>query len=164
MLPSGTPQFRHRNLPTAREVITGHRGRSLLNTGHWPRVHDFATVLAGSGADVDNPVAFTNGFFVVFDNNHRVAQITQTSQRVDEPTVITLVQTDRRFVEHVQGANQTRTNLACEPNALRLSSRQRSRRSRQREVIEADIEQKSESSIDLFCHALGNHAISVGQF
>ena len=102
-------------------------------------------------ADVNNPVAFANGLFVVFDNNHRVAQITQPSQRVDEPAVITLVQTDRRLVEHVQGAHQTRTNLACKPNALRLSSRQRSCRSSQREVIEADIEQKTESSIDLFC-------------
>ena len=121
-------------------------------------------MLASPWADVNNPVAFANGLFVVFDNNHRVAQITQPSQRVDEPAVITLVQTDRRLVKHVQGAHQTRTNLTCKPNALRLSSRQRSCRSSQREVIEADIEQKTESSIDLFCHAFGNHAISVRQF
>ena len=79
-------------------------------------------------ADVDDPIRFLDGVLVVFDHDHRVPQVAETVQRVDETPVVTLVQTDARFVEHVQGPDETGTDLAGETYALGLAAGERARR------------------------------------
>ena len=120
-------------------------------------------MLAGTRTDVDDPVGFANGLLVVLDDQHRVAEVAQSQQRVDEPAVVALVQTDRRLVEHVQRADQTGSDLAGQPDALRLAAGQRRRVSGQAEVVEADVEQEAEAGVDLFRHPLGDQPIAFAE-
>ncbi|CAB5028847.1 unannotated protein [freshwater metagenome] len=90
-------------------------------------MHDAAAVLAGTRPDVDHIVGHLDGFLVVLDHEHGVAEIAEPYQRLDEPGVVALVQPDRRFVEHVQHAHETAADLRREPDALRLAAGERAR-------------------------------------
>src|SRR3546814_13661730 len=70
----------------------------------------FRSVLAGAGTDVDDVVGDADRVLVVLDDDHRVAEVAQPDERVDEPTVVALVQADRRLVEHVEDRKSTRLN------------------------------------------------------
>jgi hypothetical protein len=51
-----------------------------------------------------------------------------TSVSISRP-VVALVQADRRLVEHIQGADEAGADLRREPDALRLTTCERARRS-----------------------------------
>ena len=80
-----------------------------------------------------------------------------------EPAVVALVQADRRLVEHVQRADQPGADLAGQADALRLATGERAGRARQREVVEADVEQEAEPGVDLLRDPLGDHPVALGE-
>ena len=147
----------------ADEVLPGDRLLDLGDARHRAAVDDRAAVLAGAGADVDDPVALADRLLVVLDDDHRVAEVAQAGERVDEPAVVALVQADRRLVEHVQRADEARADLAGQPDALRLTAGERARRAGQRQVVEPDVEQEPEPGVDLLGHPLGDHPLALGQ-
>ena len=59
------------------------------------------------------------------------------------------MKTDARFVENIKHIHQLRTYLCGKSDALTLTARQRCRSTVQRKVIEAHIEQKAETAINL---------------
>ena len=56
-------------------------------------------------------------------HNHGIAGITQPLQRGDEPVVVPLVQSYAWLVQDVEHIHQPRTDLGCQPDALRLPAR-----------------------------------------
>ncbi len=82
-------------------------------------------MLARAGAHIDQVIGGADGVFVMFDHDHGVIQIAQAHQRADQTVVIALMQANRRFVQHIHHAGQTRTDLRSQPNPLRLAARQR---------------------------------------
>ena len=153
----------HRDRLAAGQVLPGDRLLDLGDARDRPAVDDGAAVLAGAGADVDDPVALADRLLVVLDDDDRVAEVAQPGERVDEPAVVALVQPDRRLVEHVQRADEPRPDLAGEPDALGLAAGQRAGRARQREVVEPDVEQEPEAGVDLLGHPLGDHPLALGE-
>src|SRR5205823_3212629 len=81
-----------------------------------------STMRAGAGADVDQVIAVADAVFVVLDHEYGVADVAQTMQRADEPRVVALVKADRRLVQDVANANQTRTDLGRQTDALRFAA------------------------------------------
>ena len=186
-LPSGIATSRSLRLCSRAPWTTtcsAPRGRRVAGTGidlrpdrYWPvigvldledaldrtAVDDLAAVLAGARPDVDDPVALADRLLVVLDDDHRVAEVAQPGQRVDQAPVVALVQADRRLVEHVQRADQTGADLAGEADALRLATGERAGRARQREVVEADVEQEPEAGVDLLGDPLGDHPLALGE-
>ena len=79
---------------------------------------------AGAGADVDQIVGGADGLLVVLDDDHRVAEVAQVLERLQQPGVVALVQADRRLVEDVEHAGQARADLRGQPNALALAAGQ----------------------------------------
>ena len=120
-------------------------------------------MLTGAGPDVDDVVGDADGLLVVLDDEHRVAEVAQAHERVDEPGVVALVQADRRLVEHVEHADEPAADLRAEPDALRFATRERARVARQREVVETDVEQEPQAGVDLFEHLLGDDAIALDE-
>src|SRR5699024_7937820 len=124
----------------AGEVVAGEgvlgRQQFLIRT----RVHDVPAVLARARADVDDPVRRSDRLFVVFDDDERIAEITQAGEGVDEAPVITLVEPDARFVEHVEHSDESGTNLRGETDPLCLPARERACGAGEGEVVEADVE------------------------
>ena len=128
-----------------------------------PGEHDVAAVLARARADVDHVVGDPDRLLVVLDDEHRVAEVAQAHERVDEPAVVALVQPDRRLVEHVEHADEAAADLGGEPDALRLAAGERAGRPDKREVVEPDVEQEAHAGVDLLDHPLGDHAVALGQ-
>jgi hypothetical protein len=100
---------------------------------------DMAAVDAGGRAHVDDMVGGQDRLLVVFDHEHRIAQVAQAAQRLQQAGVVALVQADGRLVEHIEHAGQARADLAGQADALALAARQGARGARQVEVVEADV-------------------------
>ncbi len=56
--------------------------------------------------EVDDVVRLPDRVLVVLDDDHRVAEVAQAHERVEQALVVALVQADRRFVEDVHHADQ----------------------------------------------------------
>ena len=151
--------------PRARQVRARERRSRVV--GHQLRrraLKDHVTaVLAGAGPEIDDVVGGSNRLLVVFYDDDRVAQIAQAGQRRQQLAVVALMQADRRLIEHVQHARQVCTNLRREPNALALSTRQRGRRTPQRQVANTDIVEKSNAILNFPQDPLGDDRFAIGQ-
>ena len=75
----------------------------------------------------------------MLDHQHRVAEVAQPLERVEQALIVALMKSDRWLIEDVQHADQARSDLRREPDALALAARQRARGALQREVIEAHV-------------------------
>ena len=100
---------------------------------------DVAAVHAGARAHVDDVVGGEDGVAVVLDDEHRVAEIAQPLQRLEQARVVALVQADRRLVEDVEHADQARADLRRQPDALRLAAGEGGRGAVEGQVVEPDV-------------------------
>ena len=69
---------------------------------------------------------------------------------IDQPIVVSRMQTNRRLVQDVKHTDQPGTDLACQSNSLTFAARKRRCRSIQRQVIQTDIQQESQPIADFF--------------
>ena len=83
-------------------------------------MHDFSPVLACAWTDVHDPGRGADGVLVVLDDDERVAEVAQLDERLDEPAVVSLVESDGRLVEHVEHSGEPGSDLRREADALRL--------------------------------------------
>ena len=118
-----------------------------------------AAMRAGARPHVDQVVGGADRFLVMLDHQHRVAEIAQAGERLQQPVVVALVQADRRLVQHVEHAGQARADLRGEPDALALAARQGARGAVQRQVGEADIVEEAQPLVDLLEDAGGDLAL-----
>ena len=58
----------------------------------------------------------------MFDDEHCVANISQVPKRRNEPGVVSVVQPNGWFVEHITHAYEAGAHLCCESNALRFAA------------------------------------------
>lgn len=70
------------------------------------------------------------------------------------------MQTDGRFVEHVQHADETGTDLRGETDALGLTTGEGARGAREGEVVESDVEQEAEPGLDLLEDLPGDRGLA----
>ena len=82
-----------------------------------------AAVHTGPGPQVNHMVRLADRILVMLDHDDRVAEIAQVHQRIEQPLIVALMQPDRRLIEDVHDADQAGSDLAREPDALRLAAR-----------------------------------------
>ena len=121
-----------RNAPVTEPGVVRDRLRDTL-------ADDLTAVLARARPEVDHPVGRAHHLLVVLDDEDGVADVAQLLERVDEPSVVALVEPDRRLVEDVEDADELRPDLRRQPQPLRLAARERLRRSVELEVADADV-------------------------
>ena len=144
----GPALLRHLDALPPREILPGQRvgighdrrGRALRD--HLPAMH------TGAGADVDHMVRQFDGVLVVLDNDHRIAEVAQMQQGIEQPLVVALVQADGGFVQHIHHAHQSGADLAGQTDALRLAARQGVGAAVERQVIQANVDQKAQALAD----------------
>ena len=129
-----------------------------------PLRDDLAAVHAGAGTDVDDVIGAANRFFVVLDDDDRVAEIAQMHERAQQPRVVALMQADRRFVEDVHHADESGADLAREADALRFAARQRVGAAIQRQIVQADVDEELQPRADLLQNLVGDFAAPARQF
>ena len=100
----------------------------------------------------------------MFHHDHRVARITQLFERVDQSHIVSLVKSDRRFVENIEHIHQLRADLGGQSYALALTARKRHGCAVEREVIEAHIEEERKARTDLFQYLRGDGLLLSGEF
>jgi hypothetical protein len=100
----------------------------------------------------------------MLDHDHRVADVAQVAQRVEQPLIVALVQADRRLVQHIQHAGEAGADLRGEADALALAARQRAGIAGQSQIVEADIDQEGKPLADLLQDANGDLVLLVVQF
>ena len=101
-------------------------------------------------------VGGTHRFFVMLDDDDRVALIAQVAQAAQQQLVVARMQPDRRLIEDVHDADQPATDLPSQPNALRLPARKRRSRTIERQVIQSATQQKPNPPTNLFEHFAGD--------
>ncbi len=112
---------------------------------------------------VDNRVRDPDHVRVVLDDQDRVALVSQLSQDRDQPLVVARMKANRRLVQYVQGVNQRRPQRCREIDALRLSARQRRRQTIERQVVQADVAEESETLANFAKHLVGDRSFLLRQ-
>ena len=73
--------------------------------------NNFTSLNARSRAQVDDMISAENGFLVMFYNNDCVAEIAEAEKCFKKAFVVTLVQTDRGFVQDIGHSYQPGPDL-----------------------------------------------------
>jgi len=92
---------------------------------------------------IDHIVRALNRFFVMLDDNDRIAKVAQRLQRVDEFDVVTLMQTNAWLIENIQYSDELGANLRCKPDALAFTPGQRASRSSRLRYSSPTLSRKS---------------------
>ena len=98
---------------------------------------------------------------VMLDDDERVAEIAEMLQRRQEAVVVALMKSDARFIEDVEHAHESRTDLRRQPYALRLAARERARRTRERQVVKPDVQEEAETRVDLLQDLCGDLRLAL---
>src|SRR5262249_34930448 len=93
---------------------------------------------ARTGAELEHAVGAAHDERVMLDDEHAVASLGELVHCVDERRHIGGMQTDRRLVDHEEGAGEGTAESGRERNALRLATRERACRPIERQVAEPD--------------------------
>lgn len=131
------------------EVVTGQGLGVRDDLLRRPLGDDGTAVHAGPRADVEHMVGEANGILVVLHHDHRVAQIAQMGEGLEQPLVVALMQTDGGLVQHVHDPHQASPDLAGQPDPLRLATGEGLGTARQAQIVEADVHQEAEPLDDL---------------
>ena len=97
---------------------------------------DVASLPSGPRAQIDHPVSRPYRLLVVLDHDDRVPDVPQSGERSKKLRVVVLMKTDRRLVQNVQNADESRADLSCQPDALCLAPGQRPRRPVERQIVQ----------------------------
>ena len=110
---------------------------------------DMAAPFARLGAHVDDPIGRLNDVQIVLDDHHRVAQLDQPIEHVQQLGQVVEVQAGGRLVEQVERLAGIRPRqFGGQLNALRLAARERRRRLAQPHVIEPHVAERLQHAAD----------------
>ena len=132
-----------------REVLAGQGLFVLLDLLRVPFRDNGAAVQPGAGAHVDHVLCGPDHVLVVLDHEHRVPEVAEGPEGLDQFPVVALVEPDGGLVEDVEDAHQVRADLGGEPDPLGFPARERPGVPGEREVPEADLLQEVEPGPDL---------------
>ena len=80
------------------QVFTCLRICSIRNIFHTALRHQSPTPFACAGPDVDDVIGASDGVFVVFHHDQRVAFVAQLLQRIQQDLIVTRMQTNGGFI------------------------------------------------------------------
>ena len=102
----------------ARHVLAGDRALGRHDFRGRSGGHHFATQATRAGAEVDHVVRAFDGLLIVFDHQHRIAQVAQLFQSLQQALIVSRVQADGWLVQNIQHATKLRPYLRRQANAL----------------------------------------------
>jgi len=102
-------------------------------------------MLPGPRAQVEDPIRRADGLFIVLHHQDGVA-MSRSSFRVFSRRALSRGAGRWRLIQDIQNAHQTRANLGCQADALRLTAGKRGRRALQGQVIQPYVHQEAQAS------------------
>ena len=88
------PFARHRDFLLPVQILRRQAVLARQHVRHRSRRDDAAAELARARPHIDQKVCRADGVFVVLDHNHRIADVAQPVQRLQQPVIVALVQPD----------------------------------------------------------------------
>ena len=130
-----------------------------------PGDDDISALVAGLRPHVDHPVGRLDHVEIVLDDHHRVAQLDEPVEHVQQLGQVVKVQAGGRLVEHVErvarvGAGEFGRQL----HALGLAAGERGGGLAEREVIEAHVAQRLQDAANLGYALEKLHGLAAGHF
>ena len=113
---------RERDCHLAAQILAGQGGRIRHDLRRRALRDDESAVDAGSGSQVQQIIGPPHRVGIVLDHNHRIAEIAKPRQRIQQPLIVALMQSDGRLIENIEDAHQPRPDLRGQTNPLALSS------------------------------------------
>ena len=86
--------FWHLDLSLATKELPCNRSFFFQDIVQGAARNNLAAMDPCARANVDHKIRVTDGFFVMFNNNDSIAQVSQASQRTEKSLVVSLVQPD----------------------------------------------------------------------
>ena len=86
----------------------------------------------------------------MFHYDNGISQIAQFFQGVNQPDIVTLMQSDTGFIQNIQHIHQLRTNLCGQTNTLAFSSRKCNWWTVQWQIVQSHIQQEFQSGTYFF--------------
>src|SRR5271156_18213 len=127
----------NRNFPG--EVLAGKRVRIRGDFVGRSCRYQMSAGFSRTGAEIHHIICATDGFLVMFDDKNGIAEVAQSFERTEQAAIVTRVQADRRFVEHVKHSAQARADLRGQAYALGFATRKSRCGAIQGEVTEANV-------------------------
>ncbi len=128
-----------------RQVLAGEGRAGGDQVGGRALEDDPAAVVAGAGAEVDDPVGVRHDGLVVLDHDHRLAGVDQAVEQAEQVLDVGQVQAGRRLVEDVDAALLGHVGRQLQP--LALAAGQRGERLAEAEVAEPDVDQPVQDGV-----------------
>ena len=113
---------------------------------------------SGAGAEVEQLIGVLKDFAIVFDHDDGVAEVAEFLECVQQSAVVSRVQADGGFVQHVQHAGEGSTDLTGQADALALAAGQTGHAAVERQVVQADVDEERES-VDGFVEQIAGDAL-----
>ncbi len=126
--------------------------QQLLRSAHETYL---ATVLAGTGAYVDDQVRGQHDLRVMFNHHQSIAGVAQAVKDADHACHVARMQPDTRFIQNKQRIDERGAQRRGEIDALHLATGKCARLAIEGQVSQAHIEEKSETRADLCQQQLG---------
>ena len=100
----------------------------------------------------------------MLDHQDGIADVAQVLQQTNQTIVVARMQTNRRFVQHIQGADQRRSEICGQLNSLRLTSRQSRSQTIERQIIQPHLDQEFQSPANFEKDPIGDGRLLGRQF
>ena len=95
------------DLLQADEILAGQRARIGHDLARRPLRDHLAAMDAGTRPDIDDVIRRMDRVFVMLDDDHGIADISEMNQRLEKPRIVALMQPDRGLVENIEHAGQS---------------------------------------------------------
>src|ERR1700678_1455563 len=105
------------------EITARERVRHLNNLVVGAGAYDVSAIFSRARAKIENTISGAHDVGIVLDDENSISQVAQVMKNLDKPARVATMQSDRRFVEHIQCADQTRAKGSGELNALCFAAR-----------------------------------------
>ena len=125
--------------------------------------YHLSAVCASLGTDVYQIVGGTHDFLVVFDHNHRIAEVAQLVQDTYQSVCIARMQTNAGLVQDVERTDQRTAQRSSKVDALTLTSGKGIAEAVERQITQADINQEVEARTYLVQQTFGDLCIMFAQ-
>ncbi len=109
------------DLQATAEIAPGEARFRLLEIGQLALSHDVPTAHSRSWPEIDEQIGSPHRIFIVFYDDQRIAKISQSLKRLQQPVIVPRMKPDRGLIQHIKDTYQTRTDLTRQPDPLRLT-------------------------------------------
>ncbi len=100
------------------QILSSQGFRACHDIFRRPLGNNPSPVFSGCRPDIENIIGRPHGIFVVFYDNQGISQVAEMLQGTEQFVIVPLMKADRRFIENIQDADQTRTYLRSQADAL----------------------------------------------